>query len=75
MTENEKKDKLKLFVVGESSSNPNDWSEWGDRALVMARTESEALQMAGDLCGGPVAEVICEKPMLLHYEPLAPDRS
>jgi hypothetical protein len=66
--------KLKLFVVGESSGNPENWSEWGDRAFVIASNEEEALLLVGDLCGPSVVEVSCDKPILLHYEPVAPDR-
>jgi hypothetical protein len=64
---------FKLFVVGESSGNPDDWSEWGDRAFVIARSKEEALSLA-DMCGHAVAEIPRDKAVLLHYEPLASDR-
>jgi hypothetical protein len=38
-------DKLKLFVLGESSGNPDEWSRFGSRALVLARSAEEALSM------------------------------
>jgi hypothetical protein len=41
MTEN-----LKLYVVGELSPDPDSWSEWGDRAIVVARDEAEAVRLA-----------------------------
>ena len=36
---------LKLYVVGNTSSNPNDWSEWDEIALVLAETSEQALTL------------------------------
>ena len=68
MNENEKK-KLRLFVVGESSGDPADWSEWPHRALVIAENVEEALTIMGDLAIPGVAhEVLMDKPVVLHVD-------
>ena len=56
---------LKLFVVGESSPNPDDWgSGWKERskAIVIARDEQEASALAGDI-GGSVTEIPMTSPI------------
>ena len=40
---------FKLFVVGERSGNPDDWSEWGGRAIAIASSPEEAAELVGDL--------------------------
>lgn len=54
---------LKLFVVGESSGNPDDWSEFGGYELVIARGPQEAMEMA--VSPGPATEVSFDKPRVL----------
>jgi hypothetical protein len=58
-------DKLKLFVVGTSSGNPDEWSEYGNRALVLATSPEEALSMVD--FSSAVAEVKTDKPCVLSY--------
>jgi hypothetical protein len=38
--------KLRLFVVGELSGDPDKWGEWGERTLVIANDEQEAASLA-----------------------------
>jgi hypothetical protein len=38
--------KLQLYVVGESSGNPDDWSEYGSRMIVIAAGKEEACKLA-----------------------------
>lgn len=39
---------FKLFVVGETSGNPDDWFPWNPyRAIVLARDADEAQEVAG----------------------------
>jgi len=38
-------DRLKLFVVGESSADPEQWCYGGMRALVIAHDAAEAARM------------------------------
>lgn len=58
---------LKLFVVGERSPHPDDWSEFGGWSLVIAKSTEEALAIVGDLGHGPATEVDMSKPSLLHH--------
>lgn len=37
---------MKLFVLGETSSNPDDWSIWSEWWLVIAESPEKALEMA-----------------------------
>jgi hypothetical protein len=65
MSENERKGKLRLFVVGESSGDPADWSEYPCRAYVIAGSAEEAVRMLGDRAMSGVAEVRFDKPVTL----------
>lgn len=50
---------LKLYVVGESSGNYEDWSEDGYWCLVFAENEEQAKKLCGDwLTGNRVALVV-----------------
>ena len=61
--------KLKLFVIGESTGNPSEWSEYGRRILVMAKDTEQASGLCGEGCSGqPVAEVSPEEPCVLYVE-------
>ena len=53
---------FKVFIVGESSGNPDDWTAWGGRTLVVARSVEEALSFS-DL--SVAAEVRLDKPGVL----------
>ena len=56
---------LKLFVVGESSGDPNDWDDWDDRAIVIAHDGNEAIALSGLGCHN-VAEIKLESPIVLE---------
>jgi len=61
---------LKLFVVGSSSGNPDDWSSFGTRALVLAESLDQAISMVDfSSCG---AEVKCDGPTVLCVESPSP---
>lgn len=63
---------VRLFIVGERSGNPADWSDWGPRTLVLARSAEEAQAMAEH--SSAVAEVQLDKPgVLLTTEGLLHD--
>jgi hypothetical protein len=49
--------KLKLFVLGEASPDPNKWGSWR-RAIVIAHDEREALGLHDD-----EFNIACEIPM------------
>ena len=58
---------LKLFIVGESSGNPADWSD--DRAwcLVLAECPEQARKLAGDWAmSDSVTEVLETEPVVIH---------
>jgi hypothetical protein len=59
-------DRLKLFVIGETSGNPKDWSAYGFRILVLAHNEEEALRFNDG--EGDVAEVNADGPVILCRE-------
>jgi hypothetical protein len=58
-------EKLRLFVVGQTSSDPDQWSPWFDRAIVIARDEEEAISLSGLNCDR-VAEILLDRPMVLE---------
>lgn len=64
----ERAGELKLFVVGESSGDPENWSGFGSRVFVIASNAAEALALAGDLAAPCVAEVDMTKPSVLVHE-------
>jgi hypothetical protein len=66
-------DKLKLFVLGVSSDDPDKWSPWGSRAIVIAHDADEARSLIGDLPCSGVTEIDLSKPRMLLYEPPGPD--
>jgi hypothetical protein len=77
MNENEEKNaghdrpprpRLKLFVLGEESGDPDDWSKYGDRAFVMAETSEQALALHDRFSNGPVAEVCPSEPRILYED-------
>jgi hypothetical protein len=68
-------EKLKLFVVGESSPNPDDWdSGWGSprKAIVIAHDETEAAKLADEI-SGPITEIPMTSPVVLMHESLRGD--
>jgi hypothetical protein len=62
---------LRLFVVGESSGNPEEWSEWGSWSIVFAKSPEEAIAECGDLHGDEIAEVRAESAGIIftHFPP------
>jgi hypothetical protein len=56
---------LKLFVVGQKSANPDEWSALFDRALVIAHDAAEAVELSG-LKSGDCAEIDLATPQLLE---------
>jgi hypothetical protein len=57
--------KLKLFVVGESSGNPDDWSEHGGYSIVLAADSSEAESVSA--FPGPAIEVRAKEAVQLAF--------
>lgn len=65
----ERPGELRLYVVGESSGNPEEWCPYGGWSLVMASSPEEA----GELGGWKpplVAEVSPGAAMVIHRSPL-----
>ena len=59
-------DKLKLFVLGQKSSNPDDWDAWRDTAIVVAYSAEEALAICPFK---PATEIVLTRPMILSESP------
>jgi hypothetical protein len=60
-------DKLKLFIVGESSPNPDEWNSWGAHAIVVAHDATEAESLAEGCCG-PATEIPMDAPVCLAFD-------
>jgi hypothetical protein len=58
---------LKLYVVGERSGNPCDWSNFR-RVYVAAHNAEEAVVIAGEGNDEPVAEIVLDEPEVLFVE-------
>jgi hypothetical protein len=58
--ENEKR--MRLFVVGEVFSDPENWSRLSQRTLILAETKEQALDMIDTLT---ITEVRMDKPAIL----------
>jgi hypothetical protein len=69
MSENETKE-LRLFVVGESSTDPERWNEYGSRAIVIAHDAEEANKLLEEKGSSLITEIKlnCETPKVLMYE-------
>ncbi len=64
---------LKLYVVGETSGDPADWHDYGNRAIVAAYTPEEAVALCGDLIGNEVAtELSPTVPMIIVHDECYP---
>lgn len=61
------KPKLKLYVVGEASGDPSEWSGFSARTLVFARSAKEAGRMV-TYHGAGIAEVRVTAPTVLLSE-------
>ncbi len=57
-------DVLKLFVVGQKSSDPGEWSPLSDYAIVLASDKDEAIRLS-QLPSNAVAEIPLSIPMVL----------
>ena len=57
---------LKLYVVGEHSGDPDNWSEWGARAIVVAHDPKEAASMVD--FSYTATEISLDKPQVLMIE-------
>lgn len=57
-------EKLKLFVVGASSGDPEQWSPWFDRAIVLAHDKTEAIAISG-MDAHEATEISIIEPVLL----------
>lgn len=62
---------LKLFVVGESSGNPDAWGDYKGFSLVLAHTLEEARSFAD---WDEVSEVEFDRPKLICHVPGRGDR-
>jgi hypothetical protein len=60
-------DRLKLYVVGETSGDPTDWPIEGFRVYVLARDAAEALRLA-NMRDEPVAEIVTDESQVLCTE-------
>jgi hypothetical protein len=58
-------DKLKLFVLGQTSSDPEKWNRYQGWSLVLARDAQEALSM--DDAHSIATEVVADEPIVLCY--------
>jgi hypothetical protein len=56
---------MKLFVVGNKSPNPDDWSIWDEVKIVVAENDKRARELAGAHEIEPVAEIKLDKEQLL----------
>ena len=56
--------KFRLFVVGEDSADPGEWSEGNDHAIVVATDESEATKLAA-MPGRVATEIPLDRPIVL----------
>lgn len=54
---------MKLYVVGEGTADPDQWSQWSEYALVIAEGEEQAMDLSGRL--GPATEIPMDKPLYL----------
>ncbi len=64
-------DEFKLFIVGESSGNPEDWTPWNPhRAIVVAHDKEEAISLVDSAAS--VAEIPLTRAVKLMSES-APD--
>ena len=62
------KPKLKLYVVGQLSGDPSEWTDSCDWSLVLAENEDQAMSI-GSTCEVPVSEIkLMGDPALLHRQ-------
>ena len=56
---------LKLYVVGETTADPKEWSMWSEYALVIAANETDARRIAERGDDASLAEIPMDKPLFL----------
>jgi hypothetical protein len=54
---------MKLYVVGEDTADPDQWSQWSEYALVIAEDEQKAIELSGR--HGPATEIPMDRPLYL----------
>ena len=59
---------MKLFVVGNESPDPEEWSEWNEVAIVVAETAEEAKKLCA-FGEQRVAEIPMDKAQLIYQAP------
>ena len=52
---------FKLYVVGEETSDPENWSVWSEYALVIATDEADARRLAGQGDAICVTEILMDR--------------
>jgi hypothetical protein len=62
---------LKLFVLGESSPDPEEWSGCGTMAIVIAASKDEALSMVDFT--STATEIAMDKTAILCIKDVDPD--
>jgi len=55
-------ERLRLYVAGEGTGNPDDWSQWSEYSLLLAASVEQAETMTWKR---PIAEVDMSKPAVL----------
>lgn len=60
--------KMRLYVVGNASPDPGEWSIWDEVAIVVAASP-RAARLLADRPQGEVAEIPLDRPLLLVSMP------
>lgn len=56
---------MKLYVVGETSPNPDDWSIWSEWTLVIAPNPERAKELSENPRSEPVTEIPLDRECVL----------
>ena len=56
---------LKLYVVGESSGDPERWNQWASRVFVIATSPDDAIAECNGEYGNTAHEVTFDRRMVL----------
>lgn len=60
---------MKLYIVGEYSSDPENWSAWSEWSLVIAESPEQARKLANAGDSEIVTEIPMNKAVLLYTMP------
>ena len=60
---------MKIWVVGESSPDPETWSRWSEFSIVVAATKEEAKALADAHQTDAVTEIPMDRPLRLCSMP------